>query len=354
MRVDRTLGLPGGARGVDDEGVVARLQVAVGAGLRALGLHGQTVDAQHGDARTERGHRCPGPSTAGRAPARRRRTTWATSGIGPTGSRARGRRRRAAPRGGPRRTRASRGPATGPGRPGRRRARRGRRPSARCAGRGLRRRRPVAPPPVDQHGRAGSGRPQPLPHLGQGPSGRQGVPRRASAPGTPAPSPPATAGHSLAVMTARRIAIVPHTHWDREWYKSYQDFRLALVELHRHAAPPARAGRQLPPLHARRPDGRGRRLPRGTARGRGAAAGAGRRRPAEHGPVVHPHGRVPRLGRDHRAQPADGPGARRRVRGRHGRRLPARHVRPHRADAPDPPSRRLQRRRRVARACRHR
>jgi hypothetical protein len=32
-------------------------------------------------------------------------------------------------------------------------------------------------------------------------------------------------------MTARQIAIVPHTHWDREWYKSYQDFRLALVEL---------------------------------------------------------------------------------------------------------------------------
>ena len=32
-------------------------------------------------------------------------------------------------------------------------------------------------------------------------------------------------------MTARRIAIVPHTHWDREWYKSYQDFRLGLVEL---------------------------------------------------------------------------------------------------------------------------
>ncbi len=32
-------------------------------------------------------------------------------------------------------------------------------------------------------------------------------------------------------MIARRIAIVPHTHWDREWYKSYQDFRLALVEL---------------------------------------------------------------------------------------------------------------------------
>jgi mannosylglycerate hydrolase len=32
-------------------------------------------------------------------------------------------------------------------------------------------------------------------------------------------------------MTPRRIAIVPHTHWDREWYKSYQDFRLNLVDL---------------------------------------------------------------------------------------------------------------------------
>jgi mannosylglycerate hydrolase len=32
-------------------------------------------------------------------------------------------------------------------------------------------------------------------------------------------------------MTARLIALVPHTHWDREWYKSYQSFRLGLVEL---------------------------------------------------------------------------------------------------------------------------
>ncbi|HEY1830074.1 MAG TPA: hypothetical protein VGG38_07525 [Acidimicrobiales bacterium] len=32
-------------------------------------------------------------------------------------------------------------------------------------------------------------------------------------------------------MTTRRIAIVPHTHWDREWYKSYQDFRLNLVDM---------------------------------------------------------------------------------------------------------------------------
>jgi mannosylglycerate hydrolase len=32
-------------------------------------------------------------------------------------------------------------------------------------------------------------------------------------------------------MTTRRVAIVPHTHWDREWYKSYQEFRLNLVDL---------------------------------------------------------------------------------------------------------------------------
>ncbi len=32
-------------------------------------------------------------------------------------------------------------------------------------------------------------------------------------------------------MTPRRIAIVPHTHWDREWYESYQDFRLNLVDM---------------------------------------------------------------------------------------------------------------------------
>lgn len=30
---------------------------------------------------------------------------------------------------------------------------------------------------------------------------------------------------------ARRVAIVPHTHWDREWYAPFQTFRLRLVEL---------------------------------------------------------------------------------------------------------------------------
>ena len=29
----------------------------------------------------------------------------------------------------------------------------------------------------------------------------------------------------------RRIAVVPHTHWDREWYEPYQTFRLRLVHL---------------------------------------------------------------------------------------------------------------------------
>jgi len=32
-------------------------------------------------------------------------------------------------------------------------------------------------------------------------------------------------------MAARRVAIVPHTHWDREWYHSYQQFRLNLVDM---------------------------------------------------------------------------------------------------------------------------
>jgi alpha-mannosidase len=30
---------------------------------------------------------------------------------------------------------------------------------------------------------------------------------------------------------ARTVAIVPHTHWDREWYASFQSFRLRLVDL---------------------------------------------------------------------------------------------------------------------------
>jgi alpha-mannosidase len=32
-------------------------------------------------------------------------------------------------------------------------------------------------------------------------------------------------------MTRRKVAVVPHTHWDREWYAPYQTFRLRLVDL---------------------------------------------------------------------------------------------------------------------------
>ncbi len=32
-------------------------------------------------------------------------------------------------------------------------------------------------------------------------------------------------------MANRTVAIVPHTHWDREWYSPFQDFRMRLVKL---------------------------------------------------------------------------------------------------------------------------
>ena len=32
-------------------------------------------------------------------------------------------------------------------------------------------------------------------------------------------------------MATRTVAIVPHTHWDREWYAPFQTFRLQLVDL---------------------------------------------------------------------------------------------------------------------------
>ena len=31
-------------------------------------------------------------------------------------------------------------------------------------------------------------------------------------------------------MAARTVAVVPHTHWDREWYEPFQTFRLRLVD----------------------------------------------------------------------------------------------------------------------------
>jgi hypothetical protein len=38
-------------------------------------------------------------------------------------------------------------------------------------------------------------------------------------------------------MTPRRITVVPHTHWDREWYEPFQTFRLRLVDLLDHLIP---------------------------------------------------------------------------------------------------------------------
>jgi mannosylglycerate hydrolase len=40
-----------------------------------------------------------------------------------------------------------------------------------------------------------------------------------------------TRGSAAGQSTRRRVDIVPHTHWDREWYSSFQTFRLRLVDL---------------------------------------------------------------------------------------------------------------------------
>ena len=102
-------------------------------------------------------------------------------------------------------------------------------------------------------------------------------------------------------------------------------------------------------LHARRPARDGGRLPRDPASGRAADQAADRRGAARRRPLADPRGRVPQLGRVDRAQPRDrlapGGGARRSD----GRRLPAGHVRPRRADAADPPPRGSHRRGGLAR-----
>jgi hypothetical protein len=37
--------------------------------------------------------------------------------------------------------------------------------------------------------------------------------------------------HATSAPPRRRVHVVPHTHWDREWYASFQSFRLRLVDL---------------------------------------------------------------------------------------------------------------------------
>jgi hypothetical protein len=41
----------------------------------------------------------------------------------------------------------------------------------------------------------------------------------------------AEAGTGPAAGAPRRVAIVPHTHWDREWYEPFQTFRMKLVRM---------------------------------------------------------------------------------------------------------------------------
>ena len=120
------------------------------------------------------------------------------------------------------------------------------------------------------------------------------------------------------------------------------------------AAPRSRRRSVLRPLHARRADGRGRRLPGGAARGRGPAAAAGRVGPALGRSVVHPHGRVPRVRRVRGAEPAARVATRRRLRRGDGGRLSPRHVRPHRPDAAAAAAVRLRARRGVAGGARRR
>ncbi|UDY37012.1 glycoside hydrolase family 38 N-terminal domain-containing protein [Dermatobacter hominis] len=45
------------------------------------------------------------------------------------------------------------------------------------------------------------------------------------------PSPGPAASDAGAARTVRRVDVVPHTHWDREWYSPYPTFRLRLVDL---------------------------------------------------------------------------------------------------------------------------
>ena len=149
----------------------------------------------------------------------------------------------------------------------------------------------------------------------------------------------------------RRVAVVPHTHWDREWYRPFQSFRLRLVDLVDELLDLMERDPLVQPLPPRRAAGRRRRLPRDPTRARGAPAGPDRRRADHRRSLVRPHGRVPGVGGDDRAQPAEGHRAGQRLRGRDGGRLPARHVRPHRPDAPAPRPGRLRARRRLARGA---
>ena len=147
----------------------------------------------------------------------------------------------------------------------------------------------------------------------------------------------------------RTVAVVPHTHWDREWYLPFQAFRLRLVELLDDLLPHLEADPgyahflldgQLAVVDdyvAVRPAAEQ------------AIAPARGRRPALARAVVHVAGRVPRVrARRSSATCSSASSARRRLGGAMRRRLPARHVRARGPDAPAAPAVRHRRRRGVA------
>ena len=145
-----------------------------------------------------------------------------------------------------------------------------------------------------------------------------------------------------------RVAIVPHTHWDREWYSPFQTFRLRLVRLLDALLPMLESDLSYARFLL---DGQ-------TAvlddylevRPEAAAARAARELgPARDRTVDGSDGRVHGLGRDDGARPAVRDRAWLGARGCHGRRLSPRHVRPRRPDAPDAAARRLRARGGVAR-----
>ena len=151
----------------------------------------------------------------------------------------------------------------------------------------------------------------------------------------------ATRGRSVAVMTARRIAIVPHTHWDREWYKPFQTFRLELVDLvddlldlleqdacYAHFLLDGQMAVVDDYLEIR---------PEAEERLRALAA-AGR---ITVGPWYILMDEFLVSGETIVRNLQMGMVRGGRLRWGHGGRLPARHVRPHRPDAPDPPAGRL-------------
>ena len=148
---------------------------------------------------------------------------------------------------------------------------------------------------------------------------------------------------------ARRVAVVPHTHWDREWYSPFQTFRLRLVDLlddllPRLEADPSYAHFLLDgqmavvdDYLAVRPEAEDR-LRRLAATGR-VAMGPWYILMDEFLVSGETIIRDLQLGLERAAA----------LRRCDAGRVPARHVRPRRADAPDPPPVRLRPRGRVAR-----